>query len=240
MARMKLGVMFSNGSGKLGNVVVNKGKGGTVVVRERVTPANPKTAGQMTVRNAQGKSSKLYAAMTGAQVAAWTAYAATQPQVSKKTGRKIKVSAINAFGSLAEKFLLVNPGGTVPMVPPTAAFVGDSIVVSASATTGQVQFVGSAPNTAGIKTEVLLQALKGKNRAPTAKGYRTKAYFAFTSGALFVNVAVPTGYYAAAYRFVNVATGQATPLAPLSILTVALSVEDGGAPEAPVRAKKAA
>ena len=231
VARMHLGVAFSQGSGKLGNVVLNKGKGGDVTLRERVKPNNPRTAGQLSVRASQTKSSQLYKNMTSAQVLAWTGYAATLPQVSRKSGRKIKVSAINAFCQLADKFFQASPNGTAPMIPPTSAYTGDSVGITATAVTGAIQFSATAPNSAGTKTELLLQPLKGKNRVPTAKGYRTKAFVAFSSGTLFQNVSVPAGYYAAAYRFVNVATGQMTALTPIAIVTVALSLEDGGADE---------
>jgi hypothetical protein len=174
-------------------------------------------------------------------VTAWTAYAATLPQVAKRSGRKVKVTAINAFCGLADKFLQVTPGGTVPMVPPTAAFLGDSLTITAAAGMGQVTFTAGAANSAGTTTELLLQPLKGKNRVPTAKGYRTKAFKAFATGSLTQTVSVPTGFYAAAYRYVNAATGQATALVPVGVQTVALSVVDGDLEETtPVARKRAA
>ena len=169
MAKFTLGTAFANASGKLGNIVIGKGKGGIVTGRARVTPTNPKTAAQLAVRASQSKAAGLYKNMTSAQVLAWTNYASTLPQVSKKSGRKIKVSAINAFCQVADKFLQINPAGTVPMTPPTTSFSGDNITVTATAGTGLVTFTGSAANGANIKTELLLQSLKGKNRVPTAK-----------------------------------------------------------------------
>lgn len=238
MARMKLGVTFANGSGKLGNVVVNKGKGGTVTLRERVTPTNPRTAAQLAVRGAQTKSSQIWRNATNSQIIAWTAYAASLPQVAKRSGLKKKVNPINAFCALADKFLQVTPGGTVPMVPPTAAYVGDSLTITATAGIGLVTFTSNAGNSANTKTELLLQPLKSKNRTPVAKGYKSRAFFTFATGTLTTSVSVPTGFYAAGYRYVNTLTGQASPLVPLNVLTVALSVEDGGAEEAPVSAKR--
>ena len=117
------------------------------------------------------------------------------------------------------------------MTPPSAAYSGDILSIAVTTTTGSVTWTANAANAAGTKTELLLQPLKGKNRTPTAKGYRTKAFAAFAVGGLTYSVSVPTGYYAAAYRYVNLATGQATALVPLSVVTVALSLEDGGAVE---------
>ena len=114
--------------------------------------------------------------------------------------------------------------------------------MTCTAGTGQVTFTASGANYTGVTTELLLQPLKGKNRVPTAKAYRTKMFKAFATGSLTQAVTVPAGYYAAAYRFVNSATGQMSALVPISVLTIALSVEDGGADEAPAaaKAKKAA
>lgn len=225
MAKFKLNGAFSGASGKLGNIVFGKAKGGYAVARDKGVTTNPKTAAQLSVRAAQTKSSQIYKNMTTAQVQAWTNYAATLPQVSKKSGIKRKVSAINAFCALADKFLQVNPAGTVPLTPPTTAFTGDNITLTATAGTGSITFTASAANAVGVKTELLLQPLKGKNRTPVAKGYRTKAFVAFVSGTLTSVQTVPTGYYAAGYRFVSIATGQETAIAPIGVQTVALSVE---------------
>src|SRR4051794_30917853 len=113
MARAKLAPFLMGLQGKLGPVSFSKSKNGTSNMKTRVTPANPRTAAQLAVRGAQTKSSQLYKNMTSAQVASWKAYAATLPQVSKKTGAKITVQAINVFCGLGDKFLQVNPTGTV-------------------------------------------------------------------------------------------------------------------------------
>ncbi len=224
MAKFKLNGAFSGASGKLGNIVFGKAKGGYALARDKGVTTNPKTASQLSVRAAQTKSSQIYKNMTSAQVLAWTNYAATLPQVSKKSGIKRKVSAINAFCALADKFLQATPAGTVPLTPPTTAFTGDSITLTATGGTGLVTFTATAANSANVKTELLLQNLKGKNRVPTAKGYKSRAFFAFATGTLSTTVSVPTGYYAAGYRFVNTLTGQATNLIPIGVQTVALMV----------------
>lgn len=54
------------------------------------------------------------------------------------------------------------------------------------------------------------------------------------------NIVATAGSYAVAYRFVNTLTGQTTGLVPLPVLTIALSVEDGGAGEEPEALAKAA
>lgn len=240
MARATLAPFLIGLQGKLGPVSFSKSKNGASNMKTRVKPANPKTAAQVAVRGAQTKSAQIFKNASAAQVAAWKVYAATLPQISKKTGAKITVQPINAFCGLADKFLQVNPAGTVPMTPPTSAFTGDNITFTATATTGAVTFTASAVNTANVKTELLLQPLKGKNRTPGPKAYRSKMFVNFAGPGLSQAVTVPAGFYAAAYRFVNTVTGQETALVPIAVVTVALSMEDGGAEEAPVSRKKAA
>jgi hypothetical protein len=237
--KAKLSMAFADLRGKDGPVVIQKGKSG-LKLTPRNRARNPKSTAQTSVRNNMSKSSKLFASMTTAQAAAWNAYGATQTKHNAISGTTYTSSGINAFNALASKFLQVNPTGTVPMTPPTAPFTGDSITVTATAGTGQISFSSSGATSTNTKVEVLVQPLKGKNRTPTAKGYRSKGFVTFTATPTPFVVTLPTGYYAAAYRFVNTLTGQETALIPLTVLTVALSVEDGGADEAPVVKRKAA
>lgn len=74
-------------------------------------------------------------------------------------------------------------------------------------------------------TEFLLQPLAGPNRTPQAGAYRSHGFFAFVAGTLSHDVDVPPGTYAAAYRFVNSATGQESGLVSLDVqqVTFALS-----------------
>ena len=228
--KAKLSMAFSDLRGKDGSVVIQKGKSG-LKLTPRNKARNPKSTAQTGVRSALSKSSKLFAAMTPAQAAAWNAYGATQTKKNAISGTSYTSSGINAFNALASKFLQASPTSVVPMTPPTTAFAGDGLSIAVTTTTGSVTWTASAANSVGVKTELLLQPLKGKNRQPSAKGYRTKAFATFATGALTYSVSVPAGYYAAAYRYVNVATGQETALVPLSTLTVALSLEDGGQAE---------
>ena len=228
MANAELGILLSSLRGKVGNAVFQKAKGGGTTVRIRVKGTNPKTPAQVAVRSNLTRASQAYKNMTTPQIAAWKTYASTLTFTGKKSSRKYAPTAIDAFTELAAKFLQINPSGTIPLTPPSASFAGDTITVTATGGTGLVTFTASGPNGTNIKTELLLQTLKSKNRTPQPKQYRSKAFFAFLPGTLSTTVAVPTGFYAAGYRFVNTLTGQETPMVPLTVLTVALSVEEGG------------
>jgi hypothetical protein len=103
----------------------------------------------------------------------------------------------------------VNPGGTIPLVPPTTPFAGDNVVVTAAGGSGSILFTASCPNAIPAKTEILLRPLTNAPGGPWRHD-RSFAFVAFAAGALTYSVPVMPGRYTCAYRFVNAATGQAT------------------------------
>lgn len=219
MAKVVYSANIQDIRGKLGNTVHSRARNGSTL-RTRVSPKQPKTAGQTAVRSALTKSSVLYKNMTAPQLAAWATYAQTLAKHDPLSGKTYAPAPGTVFGGLTDKFLQMTPAAAVPMTTPTAGFAGDSIGVSAVGVSGKVTFTASAANTVGVKTELLLQPLKSRARTPTAKAYRTKTFFAFVAGTLVQDVIVPAGFYAPAYRFVNAATGQMVGMITLPVVQV--------------------
>jgi hypothetical protein len=171
--------------------------------------------------------SRIYKGFTQEQEDAWNQYAQTLPERDPVTGKRTVRTGVNAFTGLATKFLQATPGGSVPLAPPSTPFVGDAPVVTATAGVGKVTFSANVPNGAGVTTELLLQPLASRVRNPQKGGYRTKAFFRFVPGSLSTDVTVPPGFYAAAYRFVRLATGQTSDLTPIGVSQVTLAVSPG-------------
>jgi len=222
MSKANLSVLMEDLRGKAGNVVFKKTKDGTIVT-PRVTPSNPKTAAQVLVRGALTTSSRQWKNFATAQVTAWEAYAdSNAPDYD---------SGINAFMKLGIKAILANGGsGTAPTTPPTTAFTGDTIKVNVTAGVGKLTFTANTANATGVATELLIQPLKSKNRKPSSGAYKSGAYVSFVTGTLSRDVIVPVGFYAAGYRFVNLATGQASNPVYLTLPgPVGLSLEDNSA-----------
>lgn len=231
MAKIAYSTVINEASGKAGSVVWRKHRSGPNF-SVRVSPKNPDTAAQRAVRGYLSKAAKTFEGLTPAQVAVWDAYGETITRHNPITGGTYTSTGIAAFIELTVKFLQNNPGGTIPLVPPSSEFIGDNAVISATAGTGVVTFTSTQANSAGVMTELLLQKLPNSHREPSKNGYRSMQFFAFSSGILTRNVSVPTGFYAAGYRFVKASTGQASPMVALPVQTVALSVAKGGASEA--------
>ncbi|QYK56547.1 MAG: hypothetical protein KF733_03485 [Fimbriimonadaceae bacterium] len=226
--KARLSMAFQDLRGRDGTVVISKTRNG-LACRPWVFPTNPNTAPQESARANLSKAARTFKNFTAQQVADWNAFGETQTRTDPVTGEDYTLTGIQAFVELGAKFLQIVPTGILPTVPPTNAFVGDSISLTAVAGTGKVTFTATAGNALGVRTELLLQKLKSKNRKPSAEAYRSKEFFAFATGNLSRDIAVGPGTYAAAYRFVNPLTGQATDLVPLPVVQVTLAVAAGGA-----------
>lgn len=227
MAKAELSVLLQGLSGKAGNVVFSKGKDGTHV-RPHVKGENPNTPAQQFIRENFTTASGVYRTFDSSQLQAWKNYALYQTNSDPLDGSKYKPTAFNAFMKLACKFLQVTPGGTIPTTPPATGFNGDTVDLTVTGGTGELTFTASQANATGVTTEILLQPIANANRKPQAKAYRHKQFHTFTAGNLTLDVTVPVGYYAAGYRFVKTATGQASTLQTLAVQGVTLALEQGG------------
>jgi hypothetical protein len=201
-------------SGKAGTVVFVQGETG-VTIRPRTTPANPQTPAQTAVRSQFARAVEAYRTLTPEQAAQWAAYAQGQFRINPRAGTARRRTGYAAFTGLTTKFLQVTPDGVFPRVPPAFGFVGDPMTLTAAGSGGTVTFTACAPNSPDVVTELLWQPLGFGHQTPIATFYRSQAFVAVVSGGLSVPLSAPSGWLAPAYRFVNRATGQETPLVPL-------------------------
>ena len=203
-------------SGRADNAVFVQRADGSFGGRVYVTPTDPRTPAQVAVRDRFTRATRAFHSLTGAQYAAWEAYAESLTYHDATTNHEETPSPIGLFVGMATKFLQVNPLSPIPLLPPSADFAGDTISVTfaAGSASGEVTVTASGPNASGVVTELQLQRLTGPGRRPRKNGYRTQAFNEFTAGpGLTVDLADLTpGYYAAAYRFVEKATGRDTLL----------------------------
>ena len=66
MAKIKFGMMMTDASGKLGGQVFSKNRGGSYV-RTKVTPTNPQSTAQMSIRGIFASISSRWSSLTEAQ-----------------------------------------------------------------------------------------------------------------------------------------------------------------------------
>lgn len=219
---------FEDLRGKDGQVVIRKGRN-SLILTPWVMPSNPRTTAQRTVRGYLTRASKTYESLTTTQATAWKNYANSITKTDPVSGKSYHPTAVSVFVEYATKFLQLNPSGTIPLMPPTSDFLGDSITLLVeSESPGVLLFTASGANVAGVTTELLVQRIANANRTPSNGQYRHAAWKAFTSGSLTQQVSVSAGYYAAGYRFVKNSTGEATEMIPLPVTAVSLSMVEGG------------
>ncbi len=211
MAKVVMNVLSDGLRGKAGSAVFVRTATG-IVVRPRTVPRNPQTRAQTAVRTNLARAVAAYRALTPAQAAAWSAYAAQQVRTDLRDGTARRQTAYAAFTGLATKFQQVNPGAPIPATPPPFAFIGDPLTLTATGGAGHITFTAGGANSPNVKTEPLWQPLKFGHQSPQSRAYRTQAFVAFTGSPLAATLPATPGWYALAYRFVNVQTGQETPI----------------------------
>jgi hypothetical protein len=212
--------MVSDAPGDRGDAVIARGYGEADLQRKpRRRSAN---TAQPAAENPWTQAMSAYNAMAKAQSQIWNRYAATLTYRDPVTGAACHTTGQKVFVVLSTAFLQVNPGSTIPLVPPTVPFAGDNAVVTATGRTGQIIFTASSPNAAPAKTEILLQPLKGAHDAPN-RSYTSAGFVAFVASDLTHAISAKPGRYACAYHFVNTATGQMTE--PIEIGVVQVTAE---------------
>ena len=238
MARWIAGPLGGEMTGRVGNAVLVRDPGGTIL-RDLPRRNDPQTPEQRAFRARQTRAARAWQELEPEAVADWTQYA---PQMGMRP--------MNAFTTLYKVLLRLDPAAPVPLVPPARPFFGDVIEIGlspqlplhlegdasgpvrtafASPSSADpkteplgegepsVRFAASGANAAGVVTELLIQPLASRHRRTYPERYRHAAYMTFT-GAETVAVAAPEGWVALAYRFVNRATGQVTALAELGVV----------------------
>ncbi len=224
-----LSVAFESARGTAGTAVFSNGHYG-LVVKPRHKGRDPQSPAQQRMRLIMSKASRAFRELTDSQLEAWNAYAAGLTRVDAQTGHRYHPTAQTLFVGFATKFLQANPAGSIPLYPPSSAFAGDQVRIAVSVAPGEITFTADRPNAPGVTTELLLQPLASRVRKAYEKEFRTQAFRSFEDGELSATLAVEPGYYAAATRFVNTATGQTAPLQPFpGVLTVQWGAETGEA-----------
>lgn len=143
MAKWKLNAMAEGVRNKIGNLVFFPGTGGAVISRTRVTPANPQTAVQQSVRSAFGLASAVWFSCTLSQRQAWNALAGYYQRLDKDlvpyylTGSQL-CAMVNQF-----RVLNGQPVSAVPPAGPPPNISGQATVVELNAGGTSLSISGS-------------------------------------------------------------------------------------------------
>lgn len=208
MALVKLSLIDGGLHGKVGNAVFVRTPFG-VSVRDYIIPTDPQTPAQLESRQRMRLAAEAWRSLSVAQIEAWNAFAYATAAREPGDGRPIGPSGQRLFVKLAIKVLQVSPMASIPLDPPSAPFGGDAVTVTASGGPAQVTFAASGSNAPGVVTELLMQPLRTAVSRAYPERFRSQGFTPFDAGDVDV-YAIGPGWYATAYRFVVVATGQTT------------------------------
>jgi hypothetical protein len=229
MAKARFSMAFEEAAGNLGANVVVRGKSGPVVRRQAVYKRRS-TPEQLVQEGRLKAVAAIWSEFGAAEAQAWNAYAATIEKRDSVTGVVYSPSGYNAFSALALRILQMDASAAVPHWPPSGTFAGDEIIVDLrfsiddlgtflSVRSGAITFEASGANVPGVVTELMIQKLANVRRTPTTQ-YKSAAFVAFDTTHLTADVPVEPGIYACAFRFVERATGRATGIQTLGVVTV--------------------
>jgi len=126
--KTKFGAVIVDGRGKLGGHVASKNRSGSYL-RTKVSPVNPQTPAQSTVRNRLGGISSGWRALTPAQRLAWNG-AVSDFAKTNVFGDSIKPSGFNLYQTLNNNLILCGEAA-IPSPPvPVAVDSFTSIVLT--------------------------------------------------------------------------------------------------------------
>lgn len=126
--KTKIAAMFDDLSGKLGNIVAAKGRGGSYI-RARVIPFNPCSTAQIASRAIMTTNSQAWAGLSDAQRTLWDA-AVSDWKTSGIFGNKLTPSGFNLYCSLNNNLGVI--GVAAISVPPAKAAVPGIATLSAT------------------------------------------------------------------------------------------------------------
>lgn len=130
--KAKFGAIVVAGSGKIGGHVASRNKSGAYF-RTKVTPVNPNTSSQATVRARLALRSQAWKGLTAAQRDAWNAAVADFAKTNI-FGDLVNPSGFNLYNALNNN--LVNIGEAAITAPPAPASIANMTSLSVAVVTG--------------------------------------------------------------------------------------------------------
>lgn len=206
MAKATASAGFENIKGKYQGVVIANTRTGLVIRRRPIYRRHVSPAQYMAV-NRLAMTARRWSQLTLDEALAWNDFAWRQVRTSPDSGQKYRRVGFNAFVALGTKFLQVNPGAPLPLLPPSSPYLGDRITLVARPVEGGIEFEASGPTEPDTVVELLAERLPNIRRAATGR-LSSLGFVSFTPDNLRVTVPADPGAFVPGYQFVRQSTGQ--------------------------------
>ena len=150
--KMKWGALVVDGRGKIGGQVASKNRSGAYL-RTKVTPVNPRSASQITVRNRLSGLSQGWRGLTAANRAAWNS-AVSDFAKTNIFGDLVNPTGFSLYNRLNNNLLRI--GESALSTPPAPASIDDIVIgaLTAAAAAGTVSLAYTASAGSGSEIEV--------------------------------------------------------------------------------------
>ena len=150
--KMKWGALVVDGRGKIGGQVASKNRSGAYL-RTKVTPVNPRSGSQITVRNRLSGLSQGWRGLTAANRAAWNS-AVSDFAKTNIFGDLVNPTGFNLYQRLNNNLLRI--GEAALSTPPAPAAIDDIVIgaLTAAAAAGTVSLAYTASAGSGSEIEV--------------------------------------------------------------------------------------
>jgi hypothetical protein len=136
MGKIKLGSFVTDIRNKVGGQVYSKNRGGAYV-KNKVSPAQPRTTAQTTARSRMTTYAQGFRALTATQIAAWNAAVASFQKTDVFGDLKVP-SGINLYSKL--NINLAQVGGTAITTPPLPSAVVGPVTLTLTTAAGTPAF----------------------------------------------------------------------------------------------------
>lgn len=178
MAKLKFGMVVTEGRGKIGGHVLSRNRGGAYV-RTKVTPTNPQTASQVNVRASIASLASSWRGLTAAQRASWNA-AVGDYSKTDIFGDKLTPSGFNLYMALNQN--LYNVGVAAISVPPIPTAVTSFTTMSIVLDNSDQSAVASVAATIPATEAVIMFATPGISAGKTYVKNEFRKIGVFTTG----------------------------------------------------------
>ena len=150
--KMKWGALVVDGRGKIGGQVASKNRSGAYL-RTKVTPVNPRSGSQITVRNRLSGLSQGWRGLTAANRAAWNS-AVSDFAKTNIFGDLVNPTGFNLYQRLNNNLLRI--GEAALSTPPAPSSIDDIVIgaLTAAAAAGTVSLAYTASAGSGSEIEV--------------------------------------------------------------------------------------
>lgn len=204
MAKVRNPLSSEAARGKFGPVMVFSAWRTIAVVRNRVTPTNPRSTRQLAVRSTLASLSASWATLAANKAAAWNQFAAGRPKTN--VFGQYFASGFNAYQEL--NFFRLDQSIAASDDPPTTAFLGNlsGVTVAAGSGSGEIDVAWTAPvgsSPSDVADIWITGVMPNGNRQPQETDYRHNQYVLATTETVTLSGLVPSGYYWVKARFVQ-------------------------------------